>query len=216
MRCTAIVRFLLLSSSLLSQGCVLVAWLGAVTVDLTRRSDVEFESFENCWVAPLTEEERMAVRYIAVAPFADNLSMAEWWAHALYSTTNRKSVGPTEMTNRLSPERMAQLTESTTENAHSVFAKEASDDLGVDAILFGRVESAAAEKAYWGAKERRQHRLYLNLINRQGAVLWRGELPFTLTKGSKEIDDGQAQRVLASHVITHEKELRWTELGFAN
>ena len=45
---TAVLGLLFLSS-LAMQGCLAVVWLGAVGIDVTRTSDVEFQPFENSW-----------------------------------------------------------------------------------------------------------------------------------------------------------------------
>ena len=61
---------LLLFSALAMQGCLAVVWLGAVGIDVTRTSDIEFQSFENSWLgAPHGRQHLASVKSIAVMPF---------------------------------------------------------------------------------------------------------------------------------------------------
>ena len=41
---------LLLLAAMAMQGCLAIVWLGAVGIDVSRTSDIEFRSFENSWV----------------------------------------------------------------------------------------------------------------------------------------------------------------------
>jgi hypothetical protein len=61
---------LLLLSAMAMQGCLAAVWLGAVVIDVTRTSDIAFQSFENsCVVAPEEERKHLAsVKNIAVMP----------------------------------------------------------------------------------------------------------------------------------------------------
>ena len=40
----------LLLSALAMQDCMAIAWLGAIGIDRTISSDIEFQPFENSWV----------------------------------------------------------------------------------------------------------------------------------------------------------------------
>jgi hypothetical protein len=48
--CQTVIVGLLLLSALGMQGCVAIVWLGAVGIDRTQTSDIEFQPFENSWV----------------------------------------------------------------------------------------------------------------------------------------------------------------------
>jgi hypothetical protein len=62
-------------------------------------------------------------------------------------------------------------------------------------------------------KEKYPQRLFLHLVSAEGTLLWKAELPFTVVKGKKEVDEEMAKRDLLTHITTHAKELGWTDLG---
>lgn len=204
---------ILFAFTVLLQGCTILAWIGMVSTDVARSSDVEFLSFENVWAAPSESQQHVALRHVAVAPFDGNLPMAEWWADALRLATDRDVTGPAELTAFLTPNVMAELAQSAEHETDIVLAKQMSAEMNVDAVLFGRIAVDPPMKAFWGLKDRYRQRLFLRLITSEGTLLWKAELPFTLTKGAKEIDEEFAKRTLMAHVTSHENELRWRELG---
>jgi len=53
----------------------------------------------------------------------------------------------------------------------------------------------------------------LHLVSAEGTLLWEAELPFSVVKGTKEVDEEVVKRILLTHIRTHEKELGWVELG---
>ena len=108
---------------------------------------------------------------------------------------------------------LAQLTQSTTDQDDIALAPQMSRDLQVDGVLFGRVVGEPPQKAFGGLKERYPQRLYLQLVSVEGTLLWKVELPFTVVKGTKEIDEDLVKNILLTHVTTHAKELGWAELG---
>lgn len=203
----------LLSAAILMQGCSVLAWIGLVCADVTTCSDVEFESFEHAWVAPPEARQQLPLKHIAVAPFVGDLRMADWWATVLGQATDRHVIGPTEVANRLPPNVLTQMTQRTTEQDDIELAPQISRDIQADGVLFGRVVSKPPRKAFWGWKERYPKRLFLHLVGAEGTLLWKGELPFMVVKGTKEIDEEIVKRTLLTHIRTHEKELGWTELG---
>jgi hypothetical protein len=204
---------MLLFSTMLMQGCSVLAWIGAICTDVVRCSDVEFESFEQAWVAPPEARQQVPLKHIAVAPFVGDLRMADWWATVLGQATDRQVISPAEVANHLPANVLTQITQSTTNQDDIALAPQISRDIQADAVLFGRVVSKPPQKAFWGSKERYPKRLYLRLISAEGTLLWKAELPFAVVKGTKEIDEEVVKRVLLEHVRTHAKELGWTELG---
>jgi hypothetical protein len=56
---TAVLGLLLLAAMAM-QGCLAIVWLGAVGIDVTRTSDIEFQSFENSWVVGPQERQHLA------------------------------------------------------------------------------------------------------------------------------------------------------------
>ena len=139
--------------------------------------------------------------------------MAEWWASVLEQATDRHVVSPAEVSSRLAPNVLTQLTQSTTDQDDIALAPQLCRDIQVDGVLFGRVVRQPPQKAFWGWKERYPKRLYLHLVSAEGILLWKGELPFTVVKGTKDIDEDVVKRTLLTHIRTHEKELGWVELG---
>jgi hypothetical protein len=203
---------ILFSSAILMQSCGVLAWLGIVCADVARCSDVTFEPFEHSWVAP-PEERQVHLEHLAVAPFVGDMRMAEWWATVLSQGTKRQVISPAEVRSHVSPNVLTQLTQSTTEQDAIALAPQLSRDIQVEAVLFGRVVGEPPQAAFWGLKERHPQRLFLHLVSAEGTLLWKAELPFTVVKGKKEIDEELAKRTLLTHITTHAKELGWTELG---
>jgi hypothetical protein len=96
----------------------------------------------------------------------------------------------------------------------STLAKEITRDLGVDTVLVSRVGGSPSHPSDWGWKAEGLRRLYLYLMNRDGDLLWKDELPFTLVKGSTPPQEASVQTDLSDHVMQHVKELRLDELGY--
>ena len=204
---------ILFFSAFLMQGCSVLTWVGIVCADVIRCSDVKFESFEHSWVAPPKERQQIHLKHLAVAPFVEDIRMAEWWAAVLTQATDRHVIGPAEVSSRLPPSVLTQLTQSTTDQDDISLAPQVSRDIQADAVLFGRVVSKPPQKTFWGLKVRYPQRLFLHLVSAEGTLLWKAELPFAVVKGTKEIDEEMVKRILLTHVRTHAKELGWTELG---
>ena len=204
---------MLFFSAIMMQGCSVLAWVGIMSADVALRSDVEFESFEQAWLAPPEARQQVPLKHIAVAPFVGDLRMADWWATVLGQATDRHVISPAEVASHLPANVLTQMTQSTTDQDDIALAPQVSRDIQADAVLFGRVVSKPPQKAFWGSKERYPKRLYLHLVSAEGTLLWKAELPFAVVKGTKEIDEEVVKRVLLTHVRTHAKELGWTELG---
>ena len=97
----------------------------------------------------------------------------------------------------------------------STLAKEVTRDLGVDTVLVSRVAAGSpSHPRDWGRKVEGSQRLYLYLVNRDGHMLWKDELPFTLVKGCTSAQEASVQTDLSDHVMQHVKELRLDELGY--
>lgn len=205
---------MLLFSAILMQGCSVLAWLGLVCADVATCSDVEFESFEHAWVAPPEARQQVPLKHIAVAPFVGDLRMADWWATVLGQAADRHVIGPpTEVASHLPANVLTQLTQSTSDQDDIALAPQISRDIQTDGVLFGRVVSKPPQKAFWGWKGRYPKRLYLHLVSAEGTLLWKVELPFSVVKGTKEVDEDIVTRILPTHTRTHAKELGLTELG---
>ncbi len=204
---------MLFFSAILMQGCSVLAWVGIMCADVALCSDVEFESFEQAWVAPPEARQHVPLKHIAVAPFVGDLRMADWWATVLEQATDRHVISPAEVASHLPANVLTQMTQSTTDQDDIALAPQVSRDIQADGVLFGRVVGKPPQKAFWGSKERYPKRLYLHLVSAEGTLLWKAELPFAVVKGTKEVDEEVVKRILLTHVRTHAKELGWTELG---
>lgn len=195
------------------QGCTVLAWLGIVCVDVARCSDVTFEPFEHTWVARPEEQRQVHLTRLAVASFVGDVRMAEWWAAVLAQATDLHVISPAEVSSRLPPNMLTQLTQSTTDQDDIALATQLGRDIQMDAVLFGRVVVEPPRTAFWGLKERYPQRLFLRLVGAEGTLLWKSELPFMVVKGTKEVDEEMVKRTLLAHITTHAKELGWSELG---
>jgi hypothetical protein len=109
----------------------------------------------------------------------------------------------------------ADLRSGHTDDANrSALAKEVTRDLGVDTILVSRVTESLSHPSDWGWRAEGTRRLYLYLVNREGRLLWKDELPFTLVNGPHPPLDTSVQADLTSHVMQHVKALRLDDLGY--
>jgi hypothetical protein len=101
------------------------------------------------------------------------------------------------------------------ENDRSTLAKKVTRKLSVDTVLVSRVTvGSPSHPSDWGRNAEDSRRLYLYLIARDGRLLWKDELPFTLVKGSTPQQEASMQTDLSDHMMQHVKELRLDELGY--
>ena len=96
----------------------------------------------------------------------------------------------------------------------SALAKEITRDLGVDTVLVSRVTGSPAHSSDWGWKAEGSRRLYLYLVNHDGQLLWKDELPFTLVQGFTPPLEASVQTDLSHHMMQQVKTLRLDELGY--
>lgn len=74
-------------------------------------------------------------------------------------------------------------------------------------VLIGNVVSQQPQKTVMGLKETSSHRLYLRLITDSGVLVWKTELPYTIIKGAKELDERRVRNALLTHVKVHANEI---------
>lgn len=193
---------LLLSASSILQGCLAIAWLGVVGADVMRSSDIEFESFENSWaVAPHEEQDLGRLESVAVMPFTGDPMMAERWAAVFRIMTDLRVVS-------LSDETQAEEIQYTqTKPGHVRTAS------SVDCVLIGNVSGQVPKTSFAGLKEMSSQKLSLHLLSKSGTLLWKTELLYTMTKGSKDLDEKMVTNALLTHVRAHANEVRFDELG---
>lgn len=195
---------LLVLSALAMQGCLAIVWLGAVGIDRTRTSDIEFQAFENSWVVTPQEQQHLGlVKTIAVMPFAGDSVMAERWTAVFREMTDLRVV--------MSPSGVARYGGSHHEQVG--LAQRMNMESQVDCVLIGSVVGQASQKSFAGLKERSSQRLYLYLVNDSGTLMWKTELPYTIVTGAKDLDEGIVTKALLTHVRAHANGLGFAELG---
>jgi len=174
---------LLLLVAIALQGCLAMVWLGAVGVDMSRTSEIEFQPFENTLVVELQEGQQLGlVKSIAVMPFVGDPAMAERWTVVLREMTDLRIVS-------------------------------SSDAVQVDCVLNGKVAGEEPTKTFVGLKESTSRRLYLHLVTDSGILMWKTEMPYTIEQGAKNLDEEAVTKALLTHVRTHADAIGLTELG---
>lgn len=198
------------------QGCLAAVWLGVVGIDTIRISDIEFHAFENSSVIVPQERQHLArMKSIAVMPFVGDPMMAGRWTAVLQQLTELRVVRPSNVTRQ---GHMSVSTEfpNTLTNQQIRLAQEMSAEYQVDCVLIGNVAAREPQNSFAGFKERSSRRLYLHLVSAEGSLMWKTELPFTLAKGAKDLDEEMMTRALLAHVRAHASELGLADLKARN
>jgi hypothetical protein len=193
-------------STLAMQGCLGIVWLGAVGIDQTRTSDIEFQLFENSWVVAPQEQQRLGlVKSIAVMPFIGDPVMAERWTAVFREMTDLRVVGPSDATRY-----------GVSDHGQVGLAQRISEESQVDCVLIGRVVGQEPKRSFAGLKESSAQRLYLHLMSDSGTVIWKTELAYTIVKGAKDLDEEMVTKALLTRVRAQANELGLAELGATN
>jgi hypothetical protein len=197
---------LLFLSALAMQGCLAIVWLGAVGIDRTRTSDIEFQAFENSWVVTPQEQQHLElVKTIAVMPFAGDSVMAERWTAVFREMTDLRVVSSSSVARYGVPH-----------HEQVGLAQRMNVESQVDCVLIGSVVGQASQKSFAGLKKRSSQRLYLHLVNNSGTLIWKTELPYTIVTGAKDLDEGIVTKALLTHVKAQANELGFAELVALN
>ena len=235
----AITLSLVVTGSFLLQGCLAGAWVALVAVDTvrssnvfvgsfeqfcvaqvavntTRSSNVTFGSFEQSWVAKQDQSSDAVhnpkIMSVAILPVEGDPEMGARLATLLQQETTLRVESP------IAVEAGATAADPRPTHAddadRSALAKGITRDLGVDTILVSRVAGAPSHPSDWGWKAEGSRRLYLYLVNRDGRLLWKDELPYRLVNGSTAPMEASLQADLAHHVMQQVKALRLDELGY--
>lgn len=200
------------SLSLLIQGCLAAVWLAAVGADITVSGGIEFQPFENSWLAPLEiQQQHGSVRSIAVAPFSGDEAMATRFAAVLKQATDLHVISLSEVTNQSLQDGRPTLSASMSEQEEGRLAQQIAKNVGVDCVLLGRVVVEQPQEGVWEWKESDRKRLILHLLDREGTIVWKDELPFTVVKGAKEPYEEWVQTALRTHVMAHAEQIGLTE-----
>lgn len=205
-----------LPSVALMQGCLAAVWLGAVGTDMGRRSDVEFQPFENSWVAPRTVwRQQDSMSSLAVAPIVKDTPMAARLTVVLQQATDLHVISPSEVFKRVPLDTMAGGLGGLTDQDEMDLAHRITAGLGVDCVLFVREVEGLPQKSFWGWKQRHSNRLYLHLVNAEGSLVWKDELPFNVVEGQKALEEEWVRQALRIHVLAQLNKLRLAEAGLS-
>ena len=159
--------------------------MAAIAVDSMRSSNVTFEPFEQSWVAKQDQSSdsvlNLKVTSVAVLPVEGDPEMGARLAALLQEETALRVETPVSIAAGVT------VTDSrsakTAEIDRSTLAKEVTRSLSVDTVLVSRVAAGSpSHPSDWGRKVEGSQRLYLYLVDRDGHLLWKDELPFTLVK----------------------------------
>jgi hypothetical protein len=138
-------------------------------------------------------------------PFLGDAVMAERWTAVFREMTDLRVVSPSDATRY-----------GVSDHEQVGLAQRMSAETQVDCVLFGNVAGQEPQKSFAGLKERSSRRLYLHLVNAGGTLIWKTELPFTMVKGAKELDEEMVTQALLTHVRTQANEVGLAELGARN
>ena len=208
---------LVVTGSFLLQGCLDGAWVTLMAVDTMRNSNATFEPFEQSWVAQQDHSfgaiPNSKVTSVAVLPVEGDPEMGARLVTLLQEETALRVEIPVSTATGIA---VADIHSEKSDDAdRSTLAKEVTRNLGVDTVLVSRVAvGSPSHPSDWGWKAEGSRRLYLYLMNRDGQLLWKDQLPFTLVKGSTPPLESSAQVDLADHVMRHVKKLHLDELGY--
>jgi hypothetical protein len=204
----ALAAVLVLSVS--TQGCLAAAWLATVGIDTMRTSDVEFLPFEASWVShesPADITAGPSLSSITLFPVEGDAPLEEQLIQILQRQTALRIhpfVGSAEEPQSFPRD----------ETDRATLAKVVARRLGVDAVLFGCVTGLPPHPSNWGWKEEESRRLFLYLIDRDGHLLWKDELPFTVITGAKPPLSSAVQASLTHHFMDHVRDLGLDTLGY--
>ncbi len=207
---------LLVSAAVSLQGCLAAAWVTVVGFDSFRTSNLTFWPFEQSWVAPQEQgadsDPHFKVASVAVLPFDGDAEMGSRLAGVLQQETSLRVEGPDRTAAEMSS--AGPLISGTNDTSRASLAKAVTQELNVDTVLVGRVAESPSHPSDWGWKEEEQRRLFLYLLDHDGRLLWKDELPFTITRGTKPLLEASVQTSLAHHIRDHVQELGLDELGY--
>ena len=207
---------LVVTGAVLLQGCLAGAWVAAVAVNTMKSSHITFWPFEQSWVAPWDQSSdamrNSKVTSVAVLPVEGDPEMGARLATVLQQETTLRVESPATVEAGVS-ETDPRSTQADDAD-RSALAKAITRELGVDTVLVSRVTGSPSHPGDWGWKAEGSRRLYLYLVNHDGRLLWKDQLPFTLVKGSTPPLESSVQVDLADHMMRHVKKLHLDELGY--
>jgi hypothetical protein len=194
---------------MMQQGCLAAAWVAAVGTDSIRAGDVRFQPFEASWVS--TEHaraslDRPSLKSVALMPVDGDEAMGARLTKLLEHETALRVLTPAS--------RPPALTIAAADKERAVLARELSREFAVDAVLYGHVVGTASHSSEWGWKAEEQRRLFLYMIDGDGHLLWKDELPFLIVTGTKPAVEASVQMALTRHFMDHVHELGLDDFGY--
>jgi hypothetical protein len=205
----ASVLLCLIAVSVPQHGCLAAAWVAAVGADSMRTGDVRFHPFEESWVStehPSAIADRPSLTSVALMPVDGDEAMGARLTKLLMRETALRVVTPAR--------RDGWLTVATADRERAVLARELSREFAVDAVLYGHVVGAAAQSSEWGWTAEEPRRLFLYMIDRNGQLLWKDELPFLIVTGTKPPLEESVQMSLTRHFMDHVRDLGLDDVGY--
>lgn len=205
----ATVVILLIAMAAGQYGCLAAAWVAAVCTDSMRAGDVQFQPFERSWVS--TEHspgagDHPVLKSLALMPVDGDDAMGARLNKLLVRETTLRVVTPETPSSRVMV--------GGTDQERAMRTRELSRALAVDAVLYGHVVCAAPHASIWGWKTEESRRLFLYMIDRDGNLLWKDELPFLVVTGPKTALEESVQMSLTRHFMDHVHALGLDEAGY--
>lgn len=199
------IGILLAGIAALLQGCLAAVWVAAVGVGTTMNGSVEFDAFENTWVAPADSwVARDRMESVAVPPFAGDEAMATRFSVALRHTSTLRVIGPEQLAER--PTRIPAAD-------HRRIGQAIASQAQVDCVLLGTVLTGNVQTDRWGNKEVTSNRLKLTLVDAEGRPLWRDELPYRVIEGAQALPEEWIQESLTHHLAAHAQAIGLARIG---
>lgn len=208
------IGLLLAGLAALLQGCLAAVWVAAVGVGTTMNGSVEFEPFENTWIAPAeawVAYDRM--ESVAVPPFVGDEAMATRVSVAFRHLSTLRVVGPEQLAHRSAMARPTEASPRATAEASPRLARAIASRALVDCVLFGTVVTDRVQTDKWGNKEVTSNRLKLVLVDAKGLTLWKDELPYRVIRGAEPFPEEWFQESLTTHLAAHARVIGLARIG---
>jgi hypothetical protein len=198
----------LLAISLIQQGCFAAAWVAAVGADSMGAGDVRFQPFEASWVSlarATAVADIPALNSLALMPVDGDDAMGARLGKLLSEETALRLV----LAGRRDPPFPVMA-----DHERAVLARQISRELAVDAVLYGHVVATVSHPSDWGWKVEEPRRVFLYMVDRDGHLLWKDELPFLIVTGKRPAHEASVQQSLTRHFMDHVRELGLDSVGF--
>lgn len=210
-----LVSGLMVTLTVLLQGCVAVAWLCAVGVGNSVNGSVDFQPFQNSWVALVSNRTNgVPMQSIGVVPFEGDKAMAPRFTTMFQKQSDLLVKSIWEAPSDSNRNQQLPSLEGLAEPERHHHAKDIAKQHAVDCILFGRIEREDSVPQEGSNAKPISNRLYLELVNANGSVMWKDELPYSISTGAQPIAEEWFSESLTTHVIAQTTALGLTELQF--